>query len=187
MDIEPYIPEKLDDFKVEDLVTEFLSHQKLSILPENEMAEIVKTFVTKQETQAISDFVWSRLDATQCIMEDPNLDFDSENVIEDEVAKVKTEREELFATLNPAKVEDSRLVPRASKNIMKDKGKKRLSSKVESEHDDNSISGGFEDDSYRGSESSSKARKTTKATVTRVTKKSKLVKEIESDLSETVI
>lgn len=57
IDINPYVPEKLDDFMVEDLVTEFLSAQKLQLFPENEMAQIVKTFVTKQEIHSITDFV----------------------------------------------------------------------------------------------------------------------------------
>jgi double-strand break repair protein MRE11 len=56
-EVAPYIPQKLDDFHVEDLVADFLAAQKLQLLPENELAQTVKFYVNKQEVHIIDEFV----------------------------------------------------------------------------------------------------------------------------------
>ncbi|KAJ3162342.1 Double-strand break repair protein mre11a [Geranomyces michiganensis] len=57
LNIDAFIPEKLDNLRVEDLVTEYLSAQNLDILPENELGQAVKLFVEKEDKDAIKDFI----------------------------------------------------------------------------------------------------------------------------------
>ncbi|KAK9763849.1 meiotic recombination [Basidiobolus ranarum] len=59
------IPERLDHFKVEDLIEEFLNTQKLDVLPETELIDAVRIFVEKDDRDAIKEFVAGSLDQTR--------------------------------------------------------------------------------------------------------------------------
>ena len=50
-------PDQLDLVKMEDLVREYLSSQKLDVLPENELENAVHNFVEKDEKDAIKECV----------------------------------------------------------------------------------------------------------------------------------
>lgn len=117
MDINPYIPEKLDDFHVEDLVSEFLSAQKLQLLPENELQQTVKQFVNKHETGSISTFLSETLDRTQIAIDD--VDVEDNEVIEGEVGKFKDERCKEFALSIAADEQDIHIIPRARDMLSK--------------------------------------------------------------------
>lgn len=57
VNIDAFLPEKLDNFRVEDLVTEYLNAQNLDILPENELGDAVRMFVEKDDKDAIKEYV----------------------------------------------------------------------------------------------------------------------------------
>ncbi|KAJ3044688.1 Double-strand break repair protein mre11a [Rhizophlyctis rosea] len=58
INVEAFMPEKLEEFRVEDLVAECLNAQKLDILPENEFGDAVRQFVEKDEKDAIREYVY---------------------------------------------------------------------------------------------------------------------------------
>lgn len=65
IDLEAMLPGKLDTFRVEDLVAEYLNAQNLEVLPEEGLGEAVKDFVEKDDREAIKEFVSDALQKTQ--------------------------------------------------------------------------------------------------------------------------
>ena len=51
----PTVQERLSNIRVETLVAEYLQAQNLDILPENELEDAVRTFVEKEERDAIKE------------------------------------------------------------------------------------------------------------------------------------
>lgn len=82
---------------VEDLVSEFLSHQRLDLLPQNEFSDIVKIFVEKDDKDAIEVFLKNSLKRTIGLLKEKHA-IDS---LRDEISKVRLEREAEWRTLNP--------------------------------------------------------------------------------------
>ncbi|KAJ3277861.1 Double-strand break repair protein mre11a, partial [Borealophlyctis nickersoniae] len=70
VNVEAFLPEELENFRVEDLVSEFLNAQNLDILPQNELGEAVRQFVEKEDTGAIKDFVEQSLKRTRLFLKD---------------------------------------------------------------------------------------------------------------------
>ncbi|KAI9140373.1 Metallo-dependent phosphatase-like protein [Paraphysoderma sedebokerense] len=70
------LPERLEKFRVEDLVNEFLQAQNLLILPENALSEAVKEFVEKDDRDIIKDFTTEHLEGTWKTLEDGNVRID---------------------------------------------------------------------------------------------------------------
>ncbi|KAI9008381.1 Metallo-dependent phosphatase-like protein [Gaertneriomyces semiglobifer] len=60
IDVGAFLPDKLENFRVEDLVSEYLNLQNLEILPENELGDAVRTFVEKDDKDAIKEYVHRR-------------------------------------------------------------------------------------------------------------------------------
>ncbi|TPX67344.1 hypothetical protein SpCBS45565_g03855 [Spizellomyces sp. 'palustris'] len=98
VNIEAFLPEKLENFRVEDLVTEYLNAQNLDILPENELADAVRMFVEKDDKDAIKDFVVESLKRTRVTLSarHPSA-VDNDDAIKEEIEKEKKKRFEKFA------------------------------------------------------------------------------------------
>ncbi|KND04585.1 DNA repair protein (mre11) [Spizellomyces punctatus DAOM BR117] len=98
VNIEAFLPEKLENFRVEDLVTEYLNAQNLDILPENELADAVRMFVEKDDKDAIKDFVVESLKRTRVTLSarHPSA-VDNDDAIKEEIEKEKKKRFEEFA------------------------------------------------------------------------------------------
>ncbi|KAJ3384660.1 meiotic recombination [Lobulomyces angularis] len=75
------IPAKLDTFRVEDLVEEYLNAQNLKVLPENKLGEAVKIFVEKDDKDAIKEFVKESIEITKNLLSELNLEDTSEDLI----------------------------------------------------------------------------------------------------------
>ncbi|KAJ3005189.1 Double-strand break repair protein mre11a [Thoreauomyces humboldtii] len=93
--IDAFIPEKLEDFRVEDLVTEYLNAQNLDILPENELGEAVRLFVEKEDREAIKDFLADSLDRTRTYLTTQSTTEDSDKMKE-EIDREKKSRVDVF-------------------------------------------------------------------------------------------
>ncbi|RKP05540.1 Mre11 DNA-binding presumed domain-containing protein [Thamnocephalis sphaerospora] len=57
INLDAIMPEKLDLFRVEDLVDEFLALHSLEVLPENALGDAVRQFVEKDDRDAIKEYV----------------------------------------------------------------------------------------------------------------------------------
>ncbi|KAJ3149384.1 Double-strand break repair protein mre11a [Geranomyces variabilis] len=91
ININAFIPEKLDSLRVEDLVRDYLSAQNLDILPENELGQAVKLFVEKEDRDAIKDFIDETIkrNDTSISMDVPVEDDDK---FKEQIAKSKKQR-----------------------------------------------------------------------------------------------
>ncbi|KAI9470551.1 MAG: Metallo-dependent phosphatase-like protein [Benjaminiella poitrasii] len=87
-DVSIAIPERLDNLKVEDLVSEMLSHD-LTILPESGLEEAVMSLVEKNDKDAIRNFVTKTVSLTKNNISDLTEDQLSEEYIKRKVAEVK--------------------------------------------------------------------------------------------------
>ncbi|KAI9021901.1 Metallo-dependent phosphatase-like protein [Hyaloraphidium curvatum] len=124
----PDLPDKIEDTKVEDLVTEYLTAQELDILPENELGDAVKMFVEKDDKDAIKEFVIESLERIQLDMkaQAPVIDDDEEeDAIQKKAADWKRGRVEEY------KQEAKKTKPAKSKA----KPKRRNSSSMEEDED----------------------------------------------------
>jgi double-strand break repair protein MRE11 len=83
--------------KVEDLVSEFLSHQRLDLLPQNEFSDIVKIFVEKDDKDAIDVFLKTCLQRTIGQLKEKQ----TLESLRTEIERVRLSREEEWRTLNP--------------------------------------------------------------------------------------
>ncbi|KAI9594350.1 Mre11 DNA-binding presumed domain-containing protein [Syncephalis fuscata] len=63
--LESIMPEKLENFRVEDLVEEMLNDTLLSVFPENAFGGAVRQFVEKDDRDAIKEFIEEMLNAAQ--------------------------------------------------------------------------------------------------------------------------
>ncbi|KAI8060023.1 Metallo-dependent phosphatase-like protein [Gongronella butleri] len=92
------VPERLDQIKVEDLVHEFLAHNTLSMLAENELEDAVKNFVDKDDKDAIDRFVKGTLTRTQgTINVAGDIDALTDEFVKRKVQASKSARQEQFA------------------------------------------------------------------------------------------
>jgi double-strand break repair protein MRE11 len=55
LNLKVLLPEKIDDFRVDDFVDGFLSLHQLQVLPENALNDAVRNFVEKDERDAIKE------------------------------------------------------------------------------------------------------------------------------------
>ncbi|KAJ3122120.1 Double-strand break repair protein mre11a [Nowakowskiella sp. JEL0407] len=94
-DLEAFIPSKIETFKVEDLVSEFLNVQHLEILAEKELTYAVQSFVDKDDKDAIEDFVKDALEETRDKL---HLKWNGgdEDELKEEMEKTKIQRNEEF-------------------------------------------------------------------------------------------
>ncbi|RKO84774.1 Mre11 DNA-binding presumed domain-containing protein, partial [Blyttiomyces helicus] len=108
--IDAFIPEKLENFRVEDLVTEYLSTQNLDILPENELGNAVREFVEKDENDAIKEFVEKSLFQTREVLASRQLPTEEKDdeAIREEVLNEKRKLAEKFARLPAENVAEKR-------------------------------------------------------------------------------
>ncbi|KAI9100674.1 putative nuclease Mre11 [Phlyctochytrium arcticum] len=112
INIEAFVPEKLEDFRVEDLVTEYLNAQNLDLLPENELGNAVRMFVEKDDRDAIKEFVSQSLERTrQNLTTDGDQAPEDDDLIREEVEREKKRRVEEFAqergTVKPSELMSS--------------------------------------------------------------------------------
>ncbi|KAJ3053886.1 Double-strand break repair protein mre11a, partial [Rhizophlyctis rosea] len=95
INLDAFIPEKLENFRVEDLVMEILNAQNLEIFPENELGDAVRQFVEKDDKDAIKEFVDTSLVRTRAYLKErPGALVDEE--FRKEVTKEKQSRVEQF-------------------------------------------------------------------------------------------
>ncbi|TPX61200.1 hypothetical protein PhCBS80983_g01238 [Powellomyces hirtus] len=127
VNIDAFIPDKLENFRVEDLVTEYLNAQNLDILPENELGEAVRMFVEKDDKDAIKDFVAESLTRSRDHV-NAQASAGDEDKIKDEVEREKKARFEVFA----AESEQRKNKP----ELMSAARKKKSSSSTRLEADD---------------------------------------------------
>lgn len=96
VDIDAFLPEKLEETMVETLVTEFLQAQKLDIFPENELTDIISDFVVKQDKDSIQQFLDKTLENTKKMLGDVAYD----DTLDDHIREVKQSRASTYARKN---------------------------------------------------------------------------------------
>ncbi|KAF9584172.1 Double-strand break repair protein mre11a [Lunasporangiospora selenospora] len=93
-------PEKLDTMRVENLVEKYLSAQNLRILPEVQLADAVRTYVEKDEKDALKDFVSNSLGRMQKVMKTKqNIEY--EEALLKEINKEKDNQANAYTGGNP--------------------------------------------------------------------------------------
>lgn len=85
----PEIPDKLSSLQVETLVNEYLSAQNLIALPETELGDAVRTFVEKDEKDAIKDFFQKSLKQTREKLKDKKELVANEQIVDEIEAEKK--------------------------------------------------------------------------------------------------
>ncbi|KAI8818933.1 DNA repair protein rad32 [Fimicolochytrium jonesii] len=96
INMDAFLPERLENFRVEDLVAEYLTAQNLDILPENELGDAVRMFVEKDDKDAIKDFVRESLVRTQTYLKGTS-NTEDDDKIKDEIEREKKARFDQFA------------------------------------------------------------------------------------------
>ncbi|KAL7746139.1 meiotic recombination [Sorochytrium milnesiophthora] len=91
------LPERLNQCRVEDLVTDFLNLQELDLLPENQMNDMLRVYVEKHDNDAIQEFVGDSLGQVREKLKDSDNARASGDGLIMEIAAAKKQRKAAYA------------------------------------------------------------------------------------------